>query len=923
MSDIKYVVPLFAIFAICSACNKEKVDITIVQTGEVYNIDSTNVTFTARLLNRSDQIIEYGFKWDLDRIQRETPESYTKSILGDPDDDYFELTISSSLQKGKIYFVRAYVKTSKGTSLGRFVSFTAMGSEAIRVIGFEPDTATWGDTITICGKNFGYNLSDARVTASGNKLPIINLSDSTIQITISSSYNLIKAPLLLTIMGNSCITSGNLVLAPPEIHSFIPDTAGFNSLVTLNGKNFHPSNKTTLYINGITVTPRRVSNNTISFLFPSLSVGDCIFKVNVLTQNVTSQGKFYNSGPRIRSFEPISGNSGTMVTIKGNFFVAGFSTVKLDEVDAKIESLNDTIIKFTVPNNIQGGQLDLKVIVDNKPVIASQKFDRLAPVIADFSPDTATYGDTITIYGERFSDIPSENIVKFGNFPAEIVTASKEILRVKVPDIYSHSNCKLYLILGSETSTIGNSFFLKPPVIDDFFPRNATFNDTITILARYLHPMDNKISINLGGITAFPVKRNSNVLKVLVSPAYVSDGGLSSITLKSDIFSSVSTDKFQLITPVIDSISPFSNHFGDTVILYGKYLNPDRIYSSISSIKINETVSILSASNNKITFSIPNATDGLHTLNYTTGGITISRNNALLIKNPFTDYPLWETFYERSDAFSFTIGNKLYIGCGKNSRAYYGDILEFNPITKSWTSIHIDGRRRIGATGFSIGLKGYCLYENKLFEFDPVKYTWIAKADYPGNALKEHSVFVLYNKAYIAAGLDINSLPVNEFWEYNPELDSWTKKADYPGGNMAHGIGFAVADKGYVGFGTPNQQYLWEYDPAFDIWSEKCKIPALVTNISYNRVSAVCFTINEKAYIGTGYSEKSYNDYFNDLYEFDPVTNRWKLLSPIPFIYGFARANAFSIGSKGYIIGGDGPALEQWNIWIMNSELLK
>jgi hypothetical protein len=94
---------------------------------------------------------------------------------------------------------------------------------------------------------------------------------------------------------------------------------------------------------------------------------------------------------------------------------------------------------------------------------------------------------------------------------------------------------------------------------------------------------------------------------------------------------------------------------------------------------------------------------------------------------------------------------------------------------------------------------------------------------------------------------------------------------------------------------------------------------------SYPRSNAVCFTINNKAYIGTGYNENIYGHRLNDFWEFS-TDNGWKQLQDFP---GMPRSNAvgFSVDNYGYVGTGLGenntmykdfyrydPALNQWTI---------
>ena len=62
----------------------------------------------------------------------------------------------------------------------------------------------------------------------------------------------------------------------------------------------------------------------------------------------------------------------------------------------------------------------------------------------------------------------------------------------------------------------------------------------------------------------------------------------------------------------------------------------------------------------------------------------------------------------RSQAVGFSIGNKGYIGTGKEDWAYKRDFWEYDPATDTWTQkADFGGTARCDAVGFSIGNKGY------------------------------------------------------------------------------------------------------------------------------------------------------------------------------------------------------------------------
>ena len=77
------------------------------------------------------------------------------------------------------------------------------------------------------------------------------------------------------------------------------------------------------------------------------------------------------------------------------------------------------------------------------------------PKIIDFEPKFGSVGTHVEITGNNFSTIISENTVKFGEYTAEIESASKNVLLVKVP--YIPFTQELTLSLTKEEVTIVNN----------------------------------------------------------------------------------------------------------------------------------------------------------------------------------------------------------------------------------------------------------------------------------------------------------------------------------------------------------------------------------------------------------------------------------------------------------------------------------
>lgn len=123
----------------------------------------------------------------------------------------------------------------------------------------------------------------------------------------------------------------------------------------------------------------------------------------------------------------------------------------------------------------------------------------------------------------------------------------------------------------------------------------------------------------------------------------------------------------------------------------------------------------------------------------------------------------------RSGAFTFTIGNKAYIGTGSSDQGYKKDFWEFDVVSNTWSQkADFGGQARESAVGFSIGNKGYAgtgMVMNQFTEavrdfwmYDPLLNTWVQKANLSGNARFGAVGFAIKEKGYIATGYDFTSV---------------------------------------------------------------------------------------------------------------------------------------------------------------------
>lgn len=171
----------------------------------------------------------------------------------------------------------------------------------------------------------------------------------------------------------------------------------------------------------------------------------------------------------------------------------------------------------------------------------------------------------------------------------------------------------------------------------------------------------------------------------------------------------------------------------------------------------------------------------------------------------------------REQAVAFSIGNLGYVTtgtdkytCPANGNISMNDMWQYNPTTDSWTQMaNLPANARYGATGFTIGTKGYVLTgmdSNNMFyadfwEWEQTTNTWTAKANFPGTARSHAAGFAMNGKGYIGTGVDKLGNNLNDFWMWDQASNTWMQKQNFFGLKRFLAIGFSINGKGYIGLG--------------------------------------------------------------------------------------------------------------------------
>jgi peroxiredoxin/N-acetylneuraminic acid mutarotase len=156
-------------------------------------------------------------------------------------------------------------------------------------------------------------------------------------------------------------------------------------------------------------------------------------------------------------------------------------------------------------------------------------------------------------------------------------------------------------------------------------------------------------------------------------------------------------------------------------------------------------------------------------------------------------------------------------------------------------------------------------------------------------------------------------------YEYDPATDKWTKKKSMPrpahhaalaasNGKIYVSGGFVAPEKSPVPIGAAWQPVddVWEYDPATDSWKALAPLPAKLGSAvaveAYGKIHVIGGVTTVEGSKAPFFTFMSACNVLNTNYVYDPATDKWESRKPmaVPRNHAFAAA----VSNKIYVIGG-------------------
>jgi hypothetical protein len=821
-------ISLFSLFLI--SCKKEKqLDHPLVITGEIMNVTSKGAEFHGRITGNTDGIIDHGFVWDM-YDEPLIDKGYQRS-LGTYADEYFSIETEAAFKERVIYYVRAYARSSHSTVYGRTVEFKSLGGIAPQLVDFYPKEGTWSDTITIKGKNFS-RLNDQNLIKIGiNTATTIASSDTLLKALVPGSLINIRSKVSVTVFGNTSASTDEFALLPPEILRINPSEGPPHKTIILTGKNFNPEAK--VYFDDKQAQIKSTTLNQIVVIVPAFfEERNVKITVDILGQINQDVHYFKVLYPVITGFSAHTGTWDDQLVIYGrNLPVYSNIRVLFSDSYAEISHKSEDSITVKVPRFLSGYSHFIKIKGNNQAgglvyyqeCTSKIKFELIKPTITGFIPEQAGFGDVVEISGTHFHPDEHENVVRFGEIKAEIISHTASLLKVKVPIEMQKPSEKISLQIYNYKISTAETFKLFPLEITSLDPLWFSRLHRFKIYGSGFNPDSRFMNVFWGN-----------------EQLYVRQQGPGFILVEKGF--NINNYQHMETRTVRVEVAGQSVQFDDPVTYYEPWS-----YNAISDYRLEST--------KQVGFSI----DGRH---------FISEFNYKL----YEYLPGSNTLVARADLPANTSGtndysdNSTFSGASNAYFLHRDGFFRYDPNSDNWAEMNkfpgivLQGTRafKAGDTGYMIGApnvfneNGTTLEGREVWRYNETDDSWTQVASFPSAVDIQLGVsFSLHGKGYVGLG---QGPFATKLWEYDPQEDKWHQKIDLSnilGASVyASSSVFVIDNYAYIVGGQGSHSLygeVYRYDPIKNTFT-------LIVGLPRTTSGAFGFTHQGKGYVLGGYA---------------------------------------------------------------------
>ncbi|MBV8251823.1 MAG: IPT/TIG domain-containing protein [Chitinophaga sp.] len=318
----------------------------------------------------------------------------------------------------------------------------------------------------------------------------------------------------------------------------------------------------------------------------------------------------------IKDFFPVSGNPGTVVTIRGTGFGRDLNAnaVAFNGTAARVLNVNDTMLVVQAPDKGTTGKI---TVTAHEQTVNGNVYTYQALSVHQLSPANGPEGTNVYISGAGLAGTDGPATVTINGKPAIVSNANDTLLVVVIPPGAGSGPLEI-AVNGQKTVSPAFTFqaigSIKP------LKGGAGTNVTITGTGFSSNLPDNIVAFN--GVNAKVVSATATSI-VVTAPTGVQTGPVS-VTINGQ---KTAGPVFTVVpAPTVKSVAPLSGPVGTVITITGKDFSELKEENNITINGVQLTIS--SASATQLTAVIPAAA--------TTGPVALNVNNQMVTGPVFT-----------------------------------------------------------------------------------------------------------------------------------------------------------------------------------------------------------------------------------------------------------------------------------------------
>lgn len=386
----------------------------------------------------------------------------------------------------------------------------------LEIINYYPNSGKAGTLVTVSGSGFGTTIGRYGVTFGGVTGEVIGLSEDAL--VFRAPEEGLSGEIVLSYDGQQKVV-GKYTYQDLSVLRLDPNRAQVGAHLRIYGAGFgsmkHPA---TVEVNGFAAEVMNANDTLLVVEVPKEGTGSGPVVVKV--DGKESTGPIFNF-MAIRSVKPMTGGTGTLVTISGEGFEAirEGNEVTFNGQKATVMEANATKLVVKAPEEVKTGPI--VVSVDGTVIIGPEFTSIGLPTIGLVKPLSGPVGTEVTVRGDNYSPYTDEtNVVIDG---VRIVPKSVTNTEIKfiVPEGLNSGNVRI--LVNDRYSSDGPLYKAQNLGITGFSPMDGWEGTVVTVSGTGFSSVASENMVLFDGKMATVQSATTSSLKVVV-PANVSSG---------------------------------------------------------------------------------------------------------------------------------------------------------------------------------------------------------------------------------------------------------------------------------------------------------------------------------------------------------------------------------------------------------------